>query len=288
MKVLLTGKDGQLGYELKRTVPDHIELISLSSSELDITNVQAVLDSISKHKPDIIINAAAYTAVDKAESDVDAAYAVNRDGCENIARGCKAAGAKLIHISTDFVFDGKQNIPYQVTDETAPIGIYGESKLAGEDVIRSILPNDHAIIRTAWVYSVHGNNFVKSMLQLMNEKDELGVVYDQVGTPTWAKGLAGSIWKLIRNPISYKNDLFHWTDAGVASWYDFAVAIQEIALEKGLLDKKIPIRPIPASAYPTPAFRPSFSVLDKSAIENAIGVETLHWRKQLTRMLEEL
>ncbi len=286
MKVLLTGKNGQLGFELQHTLPQQIELIAYDSSELDITNDNTVNQLLKKHKPDYVINAAAYTAVDKAESDIETAYAVNRDGSKNLARTCKLINAKLIHISTDFIFDGNKNTPYQVSDKTAPIGVYGESKLAGELAIQAELPDAHYIIRTAWVYSSHGNNFVKTMLRLMREKDQLGVVYDQVGTPTWARGLAKSIWQLLESKP--KNRLYHWTDAGVTSWYDFAVAIQEIALEKHIIDKAIPIRPIPANSYPTPAARPSFSVLDKSLIEKSVGVETTHWREQLASMLNEL
>lgn len=201
----------------------------------------------------------------------------------------------MIHVSTDFVFDGSKTTPYQPEDSTNPINVYGASKLAGERKVSDILGQQATIIRTAWVYSVNGNNFVKTMLRLMAEKEQLGIVYDQVGTPTWAKGLAEMIWALVSSRaanshlVSQKEPtVLHWTDAGVCSWYDFAVAIQELAIEKGMLDKSIPIRPIPASAYPTPAKRPSFSVIDKSTAEKISGVDTIHWRSQLSLMMDEL
>lgn len=309
VKVLVTGKGGQLAWELEQTLPSHIEVISLGIEELDITNQNAVYQACSKYKPNIVINAAAYTAVDKAESDQTTAYAVNEQGSENIALACKEIGASLIHVSTDFVFDGSNTTPYQPQDTPCPINVYGDSKLQGDIKVSQILGNQATIIRTAWVYSAHGNNFVKTMLRLMDEKEQLGIVYDQVGTPTWAKGLAMMIWELVEKLKVKRNDtakcsdelstlseanfpllpqILHWTDAGVASWYDFAVAIQELALEKGMLNKEIPVGPISQTAYPTPAKRPSFSVIDKTTAEEACGIKTTHWRKQLSMMLDEL
>lgn len=292
MKVLVTGKGGQLAWELEQTCSSEIELISLGIEELDITQQGQVNELFKAHSPDVVINAAAYTAVDKAESDQATAYAVNDKGSEYLALVCKEIGAKLIHVSTDFVFDGTKATPYQTDDTPNPINVYGDSKLQGDIKVSQILGADAAIVRTAWVYSTNGNNFVKTMLRLMAEKEQLAIVYDQVGTPTWAKGLAKMIWALVAKttePNAAKaTQIYHWTDAGVASWYDFAVAIQEIALDKGMLDKAIPVRPIPASAYPTSAKRPSFSVIDKVTTEQATGVETMHWRKQLSAMLDEL
>ncbi|WP_318520988.1 dTDP-4-dehydrorhamnose reductase [Photobacterium leiognathi] len=294
IKILITGKGGQLAWELEKTCPSQYIITCLDSVQLDITKRQQVFDSIAKIKPDIVINAAAYTAVDNAETDQTTAYAVNATGCEYIAQACKEHNAELIHISTDFVFDGDQSIPYQTDNKPNPINVYGASKLQGEITVSDILGSHATIIRTAWVYSAHGNNFVKSMLRLMVEKDQLGIVYDQVGTPTWAKGLAVMIWSLINKKIDDQLDhakeshLLHWTDAGVASWYDFAIAIQELALEKGLLKVAIPIKPISSSAYPTAAKRPCFSVIDKLTAEKHSGVDTMHWRKQLSTMLDEL
>ncbi len=295
MKVLITGKGGQLAWELERLSPNNMHVISFSAQELDITISEKVNDMFNLHQPDLVINAAAYTAVDKAETDQEMAYAVNDLGSEYLALACEKVGAKLIHVSTDFVFDGTKTTPYQTEASTSPINVYGASKLAGDIKINAILGAQATIIRTAWVYSVNGNNFVKTMLRLMAEKQQLGIVYDQVGTPTWAKGLAQMIWALAQQKpfatsrqLTTASSIYHWTDAGVCSWYDFAVAIQELAIEKSMLDKAIPIRPIPASAYPTPAKRPSFSVIDKATAEQASGVETVHWRQQLSTMMDEL
>ncbi|TRX57408.1 dTDP-4-dehydrorhamnose reductase [Thalassomonas sp. M1454] len=292
MKVLITAKNGQLGWELQQSIPDGIDVVALNSSELDITDSDVVSSVISREKPDFVINAAAYTAVDNAESDKDACFAVNYKGIKNLANACKATSTKLIHISTDFVFNGEKNTPYKPCDESNPLGVYGESKRNGELALLEELPCSSLVIRTAWVYSAHGNNFVKTMLRLMTEKPQLGVVYDQVGTPTWAGGLAKAIWQIVSQDNQLNTGvygkIYHWTDAGVTSWYDFAVAIQQQALELGLLDKEIPIKAIPASAYPTPAKRPSFSVLDKSLFEQSFGVDTIHWQQQLKIMLMQL
>lgn len=295
MKILVTGKNGQLGSELQKTCPSNVELICFGSKELDISNAEQVNELLITHSPDIVINAAAYTAVDKAETDTDTAYAVNEQGAANLANACKNIDAKLIHISTDFVFDGTSTMPYTASDATNPLGVYGASKLAGEQAINEILGSQATIVRTAWVYSVFGNNFVKTMLRLMAEKEQLGIVGDQVGTPTWAAGLANMLWALVAKASSEQvlnientATILNWTDAGVASWYDFAVAIQELAIEQGLLTKSIPISAIPAASYPTPAKRPAFSVLNKAQAEEISGVKTVHWRTQLKEMLTEL
>jgi len=295
MKILVTGKNGQLGSELQKTCPSNVELICFGSKELDISNAEQVNELLITYSPDIVINAAAYTAVDKAETDTDTAYAVNEQGAANLANACKNIDAKLIHISTDFVFDGTSTMPYTASDATNPLGVYGASKLAGEQAINEILGSQATIVRTAWVYSVFGNNFVKTMLRLMSEKEQLGIVGDQVGTPTWAAGLANMLWALVAKASSEQvlntentATILNWTDAGVASWYDFAVAIQELAIEQGLLAKSIPISAISAASYPTPAKRPAFSVLNKAQAEEISGVKTVHWRAQLKEMLTEL
>ncbi|MGS2719758.1 dTDP-4-dehydrorhamnose reductase [Paraglaciecola aestuariivivens] len=285
MKVLITGKNGQLGWELQQQLPTGVNILALSSQELDICDASKVKQIITEFNPDLVINAAAYTAVDKAESEQEKAYAVNQDGAKNLALACQEQQSRLLHISTDFIFDGEKTTPYQSQDPTNPLGVYGASKLAGEQQILALLPSA-VIVRTAWVYSQHGNNFVKTMLRLMAEKPALGIVHDQVGTPTWAAGLASWCWAVAQKP--QVSGVFHWTDAGVASWYDFAVAIQELAVEKGLLAKGIPLTGIPASQYPTPAKRPNFSVLDKSSAEAAAGIKTTHWRQQLSTMLDSL
>ena len=286
MKVLVCGESGQLAQELKHSQPAGWEVAIVGRAQLDVTEQAQVDDRVSAFKPDVIINASAYTAVDKAEQDKDAAYLVNEIGAANLARAATHCGAHLVHISTDFVFNGQHYKPYLPDDATDPLGVYGASKLAGEQQVKTICAGQSTIIRTAWVYSVFGNNFVKTMLRLMAEKPKLGIVADQIGTPTWAKSLALVCWESAKTKAV---GCFHWTDAGVASWYDFAVAIQELALEKQLLGQAIPIEPIAASAYPTPAKRPHFSVLDKSSTLAALPATTMvHWRAQLSAMLDEL
>lgn len=286
MKVLITGAGGQVGWELQQTVSTDIEITALHRVELDIADQAAVMSVIKELQPDLVINAAAYTAVDKAEEEVDRAYKVNVDGAANIAKAVEDCSARLIHISTDFVFDGTGTKPYLPGDEPKPSGVYGASKLQGERAVMAETSGRAVILRTAWVYSVHGSNFVKTMLRLMAEREELGVVDDQVGTPTWAKELAKTIWL-----IAGKTDMqgtYHWTDDGKASWYDFALAIQEEAYGLGLLQKTIPIKPIKTEEYPTPAKRPAYSVLDKTSTLEALDCKAPHWRESLIKMLIEL
>jgi dTDP-4-dehydrorhamnose reductase len=286
MKVLITGKGGQLAWELERLAPETWEVISSGRSELDITNEKLVSAFIAELKPNLVINAAAYTAVDQAEKNSEIAYAVNELGVKYLAQACKKEGARLLHVSTDFIFDGSSTSPYQTDALPNPLNVYGASKLAGDKALNELLPEASVIVRTAWVYSANGNNFVKSMLRLMQEKPQLGIIYDQVGTPTWAKGLAQWLWIIASKPEV--KGTYHWTDAGVASWYDFAIAIQELGLEKGLLQQAIPVLPIPSTAYPTPAKRPTFSVIDKSSAELVSDFNTTHWRKHLSSMMDEL
>jgi dTDP-4-dehydrorhamnose reductase len=285
--VLVVGANGQLGYELSRTLPESMQLSALDETDLDITDQVAVLERINSSRPDWIINAAAYTAVDKAEKQADLAYRVNRDGAANLATAAKHAGARLIHISTDFIFDGSKSSPYQVEDRPNPQSVYGASKQAGDEAVLSIMSDNVVIIRTAWVYSSHGQNFVKTMLRLMSEREALSIVADQIGTPTWAHGLARMIWKAMDARLT---GVHHWTDAGVASWYDFAVAIYEEAKVLGILseDQVCTIKPIRTQDYPTPATRPAYSVLDKTTTWNALSVEPGHWRTALRDMLQEL
>ncbi len=284
--VLLTGAHGQLGWELQRSCPAKIELHAHDADTLDITDAQSVHDAVQALKPDWIINAAAYTAVDKAESEPTLAYAVNRDGAHHLAAAARAGGARMVQVSTDFIFDGEQGHPYRPNDAPNPLSVYGASKLAGEIAVHETLGDHALILRTAWVYSRHGHNFVKTMLRLMSERENLSIVADQVGSPTWAHGLAHAIWQATAIKL---HGTHHWTDAGVASWYDFAQAIHDEARTLGLLTRDCALRPIATTDYPTPARRPGFSLLDKASSWQALNIsQPAHWRAQLRAMLIEL
>jgi dTDP-4-dehydrorhamnose reductase len=281
MKVLITGANGQLGRALQATVRLGVSIIAAGSAELDIGDAAAVDALLSAERPDAIFNAAAYTAVDKAESEEALAMRVNAEGVVNLARGAAAVGARLVHVSTDFVFDGRSGIPYAPEAPTAPLGVYGRTKRQGELAAGP----DALIVRTAWVYGSQGGNFVRTMLRLMAERDEVRVVADQVGTPTFASSLADALWRL---HAAGAKGLFHYTDSGAASWYDLAVAIQEEALAIGLLARAVPVIPIATSDYPTPAARPHYSVLDKSATFALLGGAAPHWRVNLRKMLKDI
>ncbi|MEO5364170.1 MAG: dTDP-4-dehydrorhamnose reductase [Magnetococcus sp. DMHC-8] len=285
MKVLLLGADGQVGRELRDTAPASMAVTALGRTALDITDGIALRQVVQELQPQTIINAAAYTAVDKAEQEPDAAFAVNAKGPAHLAMLAHERHIRFVHISTDFVFDGRQSTPYRPDAPTNPLGVYGASKREGERRIREIMGEEALILRTAWVYSSFGNNFVKTMLRLMRERSSLGVVADQVGTPTWAKGLASAIWKMVELSLTGTH---HWTDAGVASWYDFAQAIQEEGLTRGLLLHPIALQPITTAMYPTPAVRPAFSVLDKTATWQTLGYTAEHWRVALCNMLQRI
>jgi dTDP-4-dehydrorhamnose reductase len=287
MKVLVIGSRGQLGHELSFTKPAEIDLSAVDVDGLDITDGAQVKRKIGDLRPDVVINAAAYTAVDKAETDRDAAFLVNASGPGNIARACQSVGCRCIHVSTDFVFDGASPLPYLPEDEPHPLNVYGESKYQGDKRVAEETNGQALILRTAWVYSAHGNNFVKTMLGLMRDRERLTVIYDQVGSPTWARTLASTIWTAVVSFPQAKG-LYHWTDAGVASWYDFAVAIQSEALTLGLLEKAIPVLPIRTSQYPTPATRPASTVLDCSSTWNDFSISPVHWRVCLQEMLREM
>lgn len=281
MKVLITGSKGQLGNSLIATAPEGVTIAAHDIDTLDITDEAAVLTLVKTEVPDLIINAAAYTAVDKAESDEATAHAVNAEAVGNLARAAKAVGAQFAHVSTDFVFDGLSGIPYAPDAPTAPIGVYGATKLEGE----KLSGPDALIVRTAWVYAPVGGNFVRTMIRLMKERSEVRVVADQIGTPTYAPALAETLWTLTAQKAT---GIYHYTESGACSWYDFAVAIQEEALAAGLLDAQVPVIPIPASDYPTPAKRPHFSVLDKTKTFAALGGPAPHWRDNLRVMIGEI
>lgn len=285
MKALIIGGKGQLGTTLTQTVPASIACRSIDLPEIDITDKDAVDRLVGDETPGVIINASAYTAVDRAEEEVDLAYAVNATGPGNLALAAKQNGCRLIHVSTDYVFDGTACTPYPPHAPCSPLGAYGKSKRQGEINVLAEA-DDPVIIRTSWLYSQYGNNFVLTMLRLMKARNEVKVVADQVGGPTWATTLAGAIWKIAAK--TDLNGIYHWTDAGVTSWYDFAVAIEEEALVRGLIDQPLPIHPITTAEYPTLTTRPAYSVLDNTASWRELGVEPLQWRVALRQMLDQL
>lgn len=280
MKVLIVGAAGQLGRALQDTCPSGVALVALDRTGIDLTDLSAIRAVVVRERPAVLINAAAYTAVDRAESEEDLALAINATAVAAMVDALDEVGGKLVHVSTDFVFDGTSSRAYLPADARNPLSAYGRSKAAGEATVRA----SDIVVRTSWVYAAGGSNFVRTMLRLMAEKNELGVVVDQIGSPTWAPGLAGTVWGLVAKDAS---GLFHHSDAGTASWYDFAIAIQEEAVACGLLDKAIPIKPIPTSAYPTPATRPPFSLLDCSATRDLLGDGYTHWRANLRLMLAQ-
>ncbi len=280
MRVLITGANGQVGTALQRTAPAHFDLNAIGSEDCDLTDSAMLRARLVVEAPDVIVNAAAYTAVDQAESDEAYAAEVNAAAVGVMVQALQESGGRLVHISTDFVFDGESARAYLPEDKRNPLSAYGRTKAAGEDLIRE----SDLCVRTSWVYAAGGNNFVRTMLRLMAERDEIGVVADQIGGPTWATSLAQVIWQLVDKQAS---GTFHYSDAGVASWYDFAVAIAEEAGTLGLLEKPPTILPIMTSDYPTPAKRPRFSLLDSGSTHSTIGSEPTHWRLNLRRMLAE-
>ncbi|HEV2703972.1 MAG TPA: dTDP-4-dehydrorhamnose reductase [Steroidobacteraceae bacterium] len=286
MKVLITGAQGQVGRCLLASAPQDVTTVGLTRAQLDVGNADAVNQAVELHRPNLIINAAAYTAVDRAETEVDAARRVNAQGPRHLARAAGKHGARLLHISTDFVFDGRAGVPYAPDAPTAPLGVYGQTKLEGEQAVRELLPQASVVLRTAWVYAPHGANFLRTMLRVMAEKRQVRVVADQIGTPTAADSLAAVLWGLAQRPEV--TGVHHFTDAGVASWYDFAMAIFEEATLMGLLPPGVRVTPIATTDYPTPARRPAYSVLDKRTLLAALPLEHQHWRVSLRRVLQGL
>ena len=294
MVILVTGAGGQLGQSLqflaksqftiniKNQKENDLEFIFCNSTELDITDSNNVQNIFDKYKPNFCINTAAYTAVDKAESEPEKAYLINVVGAKNLAATCNQYNATLLHISTDFVFDGSKKSPYTEIDLPNPAGVYGQTKLDGEKVVQEICAK-HYIIRTSWVYSQFGNNFLKTMLRLASEKDSLSVVNDQIGTPTNAVDLAAVLIKIIQNSIQYptKNNygIYNFSNEGYCSWYDFAKKIFEFN------NSKINLQPIATSGYPTPAKRPVYSVLDKSKIKNTFNLQIKTWQESLITVI---
>ncbi|MCA2814224.1 MAG: dTDP-4-dehydrorhamnose reductase [Microcystis sp. M090S1] len=286
-KVLLIGAKGQVGQELQVTLPFLGEVISIGREELDLTNSEKIGQLIREIHPDYLVNAAAYTAVDKAETEPELAYSINATAPKIMAESAEKIQAKFLHISTDYVFDGRKNTPYLETDLTNPLGVYGQSKLRGEEEIKTV--NSQAIIlRTAWVYGSYGkSNFVKTMLRLGKEREELKVVVDQVGSPTWAKDIATAITQLLIN-VDNPAGIYNFTNSGVASWFDLTKAIFEEAKISGIPLKIQRVIPITTAEYPTPAVRPAYSVLSGQKISQQLGYIPPYWRDSLKAMLNQL
>jgi dTDP-4-dehydrorhamnose reductase len=286
VKVLITGAGGQVGRILSSDAPPGVEVLACGHKDLDIADASAVSDYVRLRAPDVIINAAAYTAVDRSESEPELARKGNENGPRHLATAAaRAPGTRLIHLSTDFVFDGAASVPYRPEAATNPLSVYGATKLAGERAVLEELPGRSVVLRTAWVYAAEGANFVRTMLRVMKANGTVRVVADQVGTPTAARWLAEAIWQLVAKPDV--TGIHHWTDAGVASWYDFAVAIAEEGALLGLVPPDVTVTPIATAEYPTPARRPSYSVLDKTSLTSR-GLTPLHWRKRLRSVLGEM
>ena len=282
--ILVTGGNGQLGLELREIAPNYQDYNFLFTDvkTLDITNHTAVKEFIESNNINVIINCAAYTAVDKAESEPELSNVINHLAVANFAQIAKENGIKLIHISTDYVFDGKAYKPYTEADTPNPQSVYGKTKLAGEKAMQQINPANSIIIRTSWVYSSYGNNFVKTMLRLGKEREELSVVADQIGTPTYAGDLAQAILTSLPKIANTTVELFHYSNEGVCSWYDFAKAIFEI---QGL---PVKVKPIESSQYPTPAERPFYSVLNKTNIREAYQLKIPYWKDSLINCLKKM
>jgi len=284
VRCLVIGGGGQLGRALQATMPAKADVVAPARAVCDLTNADHINHWLNEIRPDVVFNAAAYTAVDAAENDEANARLVNAISVGRLAQAARQYGALLVHVSTDFVFDGETSKPYAPDDEPNPLNAYGRTKREGEVAV--LQPGgDALIVRTAWVYFERGKNFVNTMLRIMRERDEVRVVSDQIGAPTYARNLARALWLLAEKPAS---GLYHFTDNGVASWYDFAVAIREEATAAGIIRNAAAVVPIATSDYPTPARRPQFSVLDNSRTLTALGDAGQHWRQALREMLARM
>ena len=283
MKILITGANGQLGTEMKNILEAKSPGITLYTDveELDITDSKAVGEFIAKNEITHIVNCAAYTAVDKAEEDKALCAAINVDAVKNLASAADVAGAKIIHVSTDYVFDGTAHRPYNESDKVNPVSQYGTTKRQGETALLALAPNS-IILRTAWLYSPYGKNFVKTMIRLGKELPVLKVVSDQIGTPTYAADLASAIYTILKSP-QWIEGIYHFSNEGACSWYDFTKAIHRIA---GI--ESCEVLPIPTEDYPTPATRPAYSILDKSKIKATYGISIPHWEESLNKCINRI
>ena len=286
MRVLIAGARGQIGQAMLRSVPPGCDVQAPGRNELDVSREDAVRAMTQQMKPDVIVNAAAYTAVDRAESQASVCFQVNAEGPRFLAQCAREHGARLLQISTDFVFDGRASSPYAPDADPHPLSVYGESKRIGEQAVLETLGERAVVLRTAWVYAASGRNFLRTMLRLMAEQGSVRVVADQVGSPTAARSVAEVLWRLVEREDIH--GIYHWTDAGVASWYDFAVAIAEEGTGVQLLPPDVEVLPIATADYPTPARRPAYSVLDKRSTYELLGLRPVHWRTNLRTTLREI
>lgn len=282
----MTGTTGQIGRAVAKSAPDAVDVIATNRAELDLADCDSIRSAVRQHSPDLIINTAAYTAVDNAESDREQAQLINERGPQCLASCARVIGARMIHLSTDFVFDGRARSPYSPTATPNPLCVYGTTKLHGEQVVFSQLGDSATVLRTAWVYSAGGKNFLLSILRQLRERGSVSVVNDQLGTPTAADSVAEIVWALASNPGS--QGLYHWTDAGKASWYDFACAIAETASALGLIDRGAAVVPITSAEFTTPATRPKYCLLDTSSTTAITGIVARDWRVRLKGVLGEL
>ncbi|MDD9958172.1 MAG: dTDP-4-dehydrorhamnose reductase [Gammaproteobacteria bacterium] len=290
-QIVLTGAKGQLGLtfqELWEDAPlrDEYELCCADIKEMDISSTDAIQEFLANRPAALIINGAAYTAVDRAEEEREQAFKVNQQGAVNLALWAREHQCRFIQISTDFVFSGSKGSPYKTHDETKPISVYGQSKVAGEQAILSSYPENSIIVRTSWLYSPFQSNFVKTMLKLMAEREELNVVNDQVGSPTSTYSLVRLLFKIVES--DEKCGIFHWSDKGGISWYDFALEIQQQGMEAAILETAIPINSIPTVQYPTPASRPAYSVLDTLETQLKFSIEPEPWRESLRKVVQTI
>lgn len=285
MNLLVTGAAGQLGRDTVLAFRAAGETVTgIEREELDLSRPKAVADAIAAFKADWVIHCAAYTQVDKAEEEPELAFLVNRDSAKAVAEGAKCSGSRLLHVSTDFIFGGDQSRPYKEEDAANPLGVYGQSKLEGEQAVREVMP-EAIILRTAWVYGVHGRSFVKTMLRLAAERDIIRVVDDQIGTPSWTVDIVNAMRALMEEDAS---GTYNFTNEGVASWYDFANEIIVSARQLGYPIKAEHVLPIPSTDFPLPASRPSYSVMSKEKVRTLLTGDIPHWRTSMLNMLAQL
>ncbi|MBK17126.1 MAG: dTDP-4-dehydrorhamnose reductase [Prochlorococcus sp. SP3034] len=295
MKVLLTGTTGQLGQEIIKAKPSFVELIAPTRRELDLADTESCRRAVQLHQPDWVINSGAYTAVDKAEDEKELAMSINAIAPKMFSEELSKTGGKLLQLSTDFVFDGKQNFPYKTDQKKNPIGVYGATKAAGEDYIYDVLGNTNQalIIRTSWLIGTVGKNFMKTMIRLHRSQEEIRVVSDQIGCPTSTLTLAKACWRAIEKQKDTESNVTapkiqHWSDEGSASWYELAKVIGELALRLGLIERQAKVIPISSKEYPTPAKRPKYSILDCTSTRHYLNLEAIHWKESILNVMKQV